>query len=40
LLDTTYQIKVDAYADFVLQVSAKDTNNIIAEKAFDFHVHY
>jgi hypothetical protein len=40
LIDTTYQIKVDAYADFVLQVSATDTNNIIAEKAFDFHVHY
>jgi hypothetical protein len=40
LLDTTYQIKVDAYADFLLQVSATDTNNIIAEKSFDFHVHY
>jgi hypothetical protein len=40
LLDTTYQIKVDAYADFLLQVSATDTNNIIAEKSIDFHVHY
>ena len=40
LLDTTYKIKVDAYADFLLQVSATDTNNIIAEKSFDFHVHY
>lgn len=40
LLDTTYQIKVDAYSDFELQVTATDTSNIKSEKAFDFHVHY
>jgi hypothetical protein len=40
LLDTTYQIKVDAYSDFELLVTAIDTSNIRAEKAFDFHVHY
>jgi hypothetical protein len=40
LLDTTYRLKVTTCADFVLQVSATDTSNIKAEKAFDFHVHY
>jgi hypothetical protein len=40
VLDTNYQIKVDAYSDFVLDILATDTSNVVAEKTFDFHVHY